>query len=82
MNCEVSWVDKMEKQKTRTYKIKGHAKAFFEILIAEVQSANPNDEIKEILKGWIDANNLHPEKVKIKNGLAALQDELRRNSSS
>lgn len=45
-------------------------KANLELLIREVQDLNPNDEIKVLLDTWVVGNDLHPEKVKISNGIA------------
>ena len=48
---------------SRTFRIEGGCKAFFEILIREVQDCQNIEEVKKILDSWITANNLHPEDV-------------------
>ena len=46
-----------------TFKIKGTNKAFFEILIHEIQGCKNMEEVNVLLDSWIKANDLHPEKV-------------------
>lgn len=40
-------------------------KAVLEMLISDIQEALPDaDRVREVLKSWIEANDLHPERVK------------------
>lgn len=43
--------------------MKKRTKAVLEILIHEVQGCKTLEEVNQLLKTWIDANDLHPEEV-------------------
>lgn len=49
--------------KTKSVKMTGAFKATITILIREVQECKDMDEVNRLLDCWIEANDLHPEKV-------------------
>lgn len=49
-------------------------KAILEILIREIQDLRPNKDIEELLESWINANDLHPERVKTRTGFYYRED--------
>ena len=57
----------------KTFKIKGKNKAFFEILIKEIQDCKDMAEVNSLLDCWIKANDFHPENVQTSS-----EEELRR----
>lgn len=51
-------------------------KAAMTLLVAEVTECQTIEEVNNILKPWIEANDLYPEKVKHYDNLEALEKDL------
>jgi hypothetical protein len=60
-------------RRQRVREISSETKAALEILISEIQEANPPDDIKALLDIWIRGSDLHPERVGKIEGSSALQ---------
>ncbi len=59
--------------KCETYIWEQPAKSFLELLVAEILHARTKQEADEILRGWIKANDLHPERVKFVKNTAMIE---------
>ena len=52
-----------KREKWKKVELTKECKAILTLLIREVQDCKTDEELNALLKSWIDANDLHPEKV-------------------
>ena len=53
----------MTKTKWKTTELPKECRAALSLLIREVQDCKTKEELDILLKSWVEANDLHPEKV-------------------